>query len=480
MKQARERHPSFLDLWVVLIIAAGIAAPSSAQSTAPKTPSERRFPNVIMIVTDDQPKLTISAYRNRTVPPSERFIVTPALDALAAGGVLFTHCFATMPLCLPSRATLLTGRYPASHGVLENADRLPDAAVTIAEVLQQHGYATAAVGKNAYSTSPGNLYAPSQGFEFTFDPGNDNHLVEYPEDTVPQIGMDSWAMFLGSRADHRDFRALSKSLGFLEDCHTKQKPFFLWLALHATHNPIAPFSPFEDSFQPLTRNITLPPADLLLNKPAHQRQLQVTNWWPFGSQEWRTFQAKKFGDSAGMDLGIADLVTWLTFRGILDNTLIVFVCDQGSYSGEHGMIGKAPQTFYQPFVEIGLIMHWPARFATGSVHEGLIEQVDVMPTILELLGFKSPPQVQGFGLAEELGGGTPRNAYAWIESRGFFAVFDGRFKLTQGRQNVNLEFYDLQSDPDELVNQLGNPIFVNEVARLGAALVNYRQGHYKR
>lgn len=438
-----------------------------------------RPPNVVLVVSDDHPAATVSAYRNRRVPPDEQFEVTPMLDRLAQGGVLLPNAYCQYPVCSPARATILTGRYPDQTGVYDNFTALRREEWTLAEELRANGFLTAAIGKGCGFDDLYDFYSAAQGFDHSLDVGKDDERISYPPGTPPEIGADSWAYFRGTREDHRDYRATQEALRFIEASHFAGRPFFLWLAYHATHNPIAPFPPYDTLFDASAARMSLPPEDGLVGKPEFQRQLQVTDVWPWGGLEWRIFWSKKFGESAGLDRNLADMVALLEALGTYEDTLIVFVGDQGSYSGEHGFIGKEPGTFYEDYLNPGLIFHWPRGLPAGAVIDGLAEHVDLMPTILELLGIEIPDSVSGRSLAAELLGGPATNEYAFAQANGAYMICDGRYKLTQDPGYVNLELYDLTNDPDELKNQAADPSFAEAAQRLNARLLDYRAGIYK-
>ncbi|TAH37236.1 MAG: hypothetical protein EYC70_09665 [Planctomycetota bacterium] len=130
-------------------------------------------------------------------------------------------------------------------------------------------------------------------------------------------------------------------------------------------------------------------------------------------------------------------------------------------------------------VNPGLIFSWPGQLPEATVRAGLIEHVDIMPTILDLAGIAIPDSVQGRSVKDELLGGPPVNPYVFCQAEGAYMICDGRYKLTQGFALQDLELYDLVRDPAELVNELGNSALDPIRAQLRARLLAFRNGVYK-
>ena len=154
--------------------------------TAPAMKAKR--PNVLLIVSDDQPAQMLSCYRNERVSGDRRFSITPALDAVAATGARFRNAYCQFPVCSPARATILTGRYPDSHGVLNNKAALSLEELTLQEVLRRNGYFTAAVGKAPLGEDPRNYYSAAQGFDETRGAGKDTALIRMPKGPAGSLG----------------------------------------------------------------------------------------------------------------------------------------------------------------------------------------------------------------------------------------------------------------------------------------------------
>jgi arylsulfatase A-like enzyme/predicted Zn-dependent protease len=323
-------------------------------------------------------------------------IRTPAIDSLAANGVLFENCIAVTPLTLPSHTSLFTGTYPLHHGVRDNGGFVvPRDARTLAELFHEHGYATAAfVGAFVLDSR----WGLDQGFEKygdDFDLRRENVVslgdIERPGNEVVDTAL-SW---LRSR---------------------DRRPFFLWVHLFDPHSPYEPPPPYSEQYP---------------GKPY-------------------------VGEIAFTDSQIARLLEFLDQEKLRANTAIVFAGDHGEGFGEHDERGHG-FFVYQPTLRVPLIVSEPR--ARPSRRPETVSLVDVFPTVAELTGLDAPPEVQGRSLRALLTGRAdpdrppvysetwfPRMHYGWSPLQ---SIQDGRSKLID---SSDPELYDLSTDPTESSN----------------------------
>ena len=321
---------------------------------------------------------------------------TPVIDALAARGLRFEQAETVTPLTLPAHTSLLSGTFPAFHGVRDNGSfYVGDELTTLTEVLKAHGYRTGGfVG--AYVLD--HRWGIAQGFDLYYD---DFDLSRFDM----AGGLDA-AQRPGSEVvDH----ALAWLAGDAD------QPFFAWVHLYDPHSPYVPPEPYRSRF------------------PA-------------------TLEGAYDGEIAATDAQVGRLIDFLTSSRRLANTVIVVVGDHGESLGEHG---EQQHGFfvYDASVRIPLIIGGP-RVPTRVVPDQ-VRIVDVMPTILELVGVEAPAAVQGVSLMP-LGRGErqdllgfsetwyPRYHYGWSE---LTAVRDGRYKFIAAPRR---ELYDTKADPGEL------------------------------
>jgi choline-sulfatase len=321
---------------------------------------------------------------------------TPVIDALAARGLRFEQAETVTPLTLPAHASLLSGTFPASHGVRDNGSfYVGDEVTTLAEVLKAHGYRTGGfVG--AYVLD--HRWGIAQGFDHYYD----------------DFDLSRFEMAAGIDAAQRPGReVVDHALAWLAG--DGDQPFFAWVHLYDPHSPYVPPEPYRSRF------------------PA-------------------TLEGAYDGEIAATDAQVGRLIDFLTSSRRLANTVIVVVGDHGESLGEHG---EQQHGFfvYDASVRIPLIVAGP-RVPTRAVPDQ-VRIVDVMPTILELAGVKAPSAVQGVSLMP-LGRGErqdllgysetwyPRYHYGWSE---LTAVRDGRYKFIAAPRR---ELYDTKTDPGEL------------------------------
>jgi len=320
---------------------------------------------------------------------------TPRLDALAASGLRFEHASTVAPLTLPAHSSLMTGTFPAWHGVRDNGGfYLDDDQLTLAEMLRERGFRTGGfVGAFVLDRR----WGISQGFDRYFD---DFDLDKYDNasmmDTIQRPG--------GEVVDH--------ALEWLKADATQ--PFFAWVHLYDAHTPYEAPEPYRSRF-PRTRD---------------------------GAYD---------AEISSADAQVGRLVDALRDAGRLDDTLIVVVGDHGEMLGEHG---EPTHGFfiYEGATRIPLVISGPG--VPAAVISDQVRIVDVAPTALSLLGVPVPKPVQGadlmplargqhLGLIAHSESWYPRYHYGWSELR---AIQDGRFKLIRAPRP---ELYDLATDPRE-------------------------------
>lgn len=321
---------------------------------------------------------------------------TPHLDALAARGLRFTRAATVAPLTLPAHSSLMTGTFPAFHGVRDNGGfYLAEEARTLAETLAGAGFATGGfVGAFVLDSR----WGIAQGFDRFFD---DFDLTKYDQapgmDAIQRPGSEVVDQVLGWWAERREGR------------------LFTWVHLYDAHAPYEAPEPFRSRF----------PADV---SGAYDAEV------------------------AAVDAQVGRLLAALAAAGRLDDTLVVVLGDHGEMLGEHQ---ERTHGFflYDAVVRIPLVIAGPG-IAAGVVDDQ-VRIVDVMPTILARLGLAPPPDVQGVDLLPAARGGHrrllalaeswfPRYHYGWSELK---AIQDGRYKLVRAPRP---ELYDLENDPREL------------------------------
>ena len=337
---------------------------------------------------------------------------TPTIDGLAKRGVLFERALATVPITLPSHSSLMTGRVPPAHGVRDNGlFVLGDEQVTLAEHLQEAGYRTgAAIGAFPLTAQ----FGIDQGFEFF-----DDHLGAPYEDLYGQRVLPKERLFFDERPASRVNEAAFPWLDAGAD--HKGEPFFLWLHYFDPHHPHEPPAPYDQLF-------------------AHELY---------------------DGEIAFADEALGAVLDKLEQLGVEDETIVVVTSDHGEGRGEHDESTHSLLA-YQSTLHVPLIMSWPGG-PQGRRVTPWVSSVDVVPTVLDLLGLSPPAEVQGRtlkSLAESEGsegrGDRRRELYAETLSprlsRGWGEL---RALLVDGKKYIHgprPELFDLDQDPRELVD----------------------------
>lgn len=386
------------------------------------------------------------------------FLETPSLDSLAKSGIIFENTFVTTSLCSPSRASILTGTYAHKHQILDNNTDLPDTTPTFPKELQKAGYETAFIGKWHMGGSR----------------------------DAPRPGFDRWASFKGQGVyENPTFNVDGKptpregyvtdiitdyALDFLAQKH--EKPFFLYVSHEAVHADFKAAPRHRGSY---SGKVVPHPASMANTEENYKGK---PNWVRAQRESWHgvdgmynnSIDFDKFAiDYAetlrAVDDSVGKIMDSLRKSGMLDSTLIVFTSDNGFQFGEHGLIDK--RTMYEASIKVPLFVSCPQLFAGGQRRKEMILNVDFAPTFLEVASAAIPAGVQGRSFYPLLAGKETkwRNAflYEYFWERSFpqtptvLGVRTDRYKFMKF-QGVwdRYEIYDLQNDPDEMHNLIGD------------------------
>jgi len=325
-------------------------------------------------------------------------IETPAIDALAAAGILFQRAYSPVPLTLPAHASLFTGAYPFDHGVRDNTGfAVADELTTTAELFVQNGYRTAAFVASYVLLARWGL---DQGFDTYVD----------------GLGAEARSVEQMNDAQRPADEVVDDALAWLDS--KPAGPFFLWVHLYDAHVPYAPPEPYRSRY-----------ADD-----------------PYA------------GEIAFMDEQVGRLMNRLEADGETGNTFVVIVGDHGESLGEHGE-NEHGLFVYEAAIRIPLILSVPFEQFHGLQHDGVVSLIDVMPTVLQLNGIAAPAGIQGRPLPPLFAApssATPRTVY----SETYYArlhygwsaltsMQDERYKLII---SPDAELYDIVADPGETVN----------------------------
>ncbi|MGH9719353.1 MAG: sulfatase family protein [Bryobacteraceae bacterium] len=462
--------------------AASLAAAASAQGT--------KRPNVLWIMADQLRFDCLGANGNR-------LIRTPNLDKLAALSANFQRAFVQSPVCVPSRVSYFTGRYPHSHKNRVNYTPLDGREQLIQKMFQDAGYQTGSVGKLHYYP-PTAEHARSTGFgRVKLDDGV-NATDAYSDYAAWRNQRDPKAASLHYNAaapaapGRNPFRGAvdyqftptawtgAETRGMLREMKAGSKPFFLFSSFfkpHAPHSVPEPYDSMYDKMEiPLPRRVTL--ADIqelplpvqkqiLRGRPQHEMDRERLQWI------YRSYYA---------GVSMVDREVGLILEQVdLDNTIVLVTTDHGDQLLEHGLEGK--NLFFEASVRVPFLISWPGHVRPGKRNE-LLEMVDILPSLLEMCGLPARASVQGRSFAPLVtGSGTYRpREFAFAENvipevitnrtlnlyyapgEGVGGILHPDAKMLRTvRYKFNYyvghggELYDLDADPGEMRNLYSAP-----------------------
>jgi uncharacterized sulfatase len=487
-------------------------------------------PNVLFIIVDDL-NTALGSYVESGSRPHYASASTPNLDQLAAEGIRFTNAFAQNPLCNPSRASLLSGLRPDTVDVHTTGTwprhKIGDELRMLPEHFHDHGYFTGRVGKVGHNSFEHAVSWDESKFALSRDPSQLFHTPGYlPGDDLSEVRDNTWREGSENGMSRRDifagtgnsrtlslpltWRATRESPTMTPDGTTatriiqlmaenRDKPFFLAAGLHKPHQPWVGPAEFFD--QHPVDEIVLPPATaretgntpapstLVLDDDAAHSELQK-------KQAIAAYHAMV----TMADYNIGRLLKGLDDLGLADSTIVVVTSDHGFQLNEHGGLWRK-QFQFDESIRVPLIVRLPDGRGAGSVSEGIVELVDLYPTLIELAALPAPAHtLEGSSFVPLLDDpDRPWKSAAFSQSRrmvGYGSTnsplineegYDGRtirttryryteWKPLDSRRDTLVELYDLEQDSMEYDNLAGEPFHASLVSELSARLARGWQG----
>jgi len=351
---------------------------------------------------------------------------TPNIDALALEGVLFEKATVNWPKTTPSMASMLTGTYGRTNGVIGGCRQdLPLELITVAEVMKKHSFATGAVVNNA------NL-----GREFQFDQGFDEHVEIWKKPPPADASV-----------------VTDNALDWLK--RSGKKNFFLWvhyIAPHAVYSPPKPFNTMflNDKIYLKTSGKKLPVRNTY-EKAIHRKKAYVK---PHRLHSY--YVAQYDGEIAWVDSQFKRVIDHLKKSGLFDKTLLILTSDHGEELGEHDIYYEHGFNVYEATMHVPLIIVYPERIPGKKRIKERMLLVDLFPTIMDYVGISGPRQLEGRSLKPLIEGKSRGAGYLFSEGgyphgktdKFHTVVYSEPYKLIHKR-NDKWEFYDLEKDPEE-------------------------------
>lgn len=440
-------------------------------------------PNVLWICSDQQRFDTLGCSGNP-------FVRTPNIDRLAQDGVLFERAYCQNPLCTPSRASFLTGRYPRTTRCRQNGQSIPSDEVLVTKLLRDAGYFCGLSGKLHLSACHPSI---CKGVERRIDDGYDEfHWSHHPADDWPANEYSRWLEQQGAAYEsvpfegspyvrtsvppelHQTTWCAERAIHFVEERARSEEPWLFSVNIFDPHHAFDPPREYLERYLDSIDEIPLPNyvEGELENKTIWQRRYYERmrqgsgglRFCEMADRDHRLARAAYYAMCDLIDEQVGRMLDALERTGQIENTIVIFMSDHGEMLGDHGIYLKGPY-FYEPAVHIPLIISSPGRIAPERTSGALVELVDLAPTLLDACGLERHPGMQGRSLWAMLTGQAPLDHHrddVYCEFYGSHALGDSKPHLTMVRterykivvdhgQDVG-ELYDLRNDPSETDN----------------------------
>lgn len=422
----------------------------------------RKPMNIVFILSDDH-RYDVMSFLGHP------WVETPHMDAMAHDGVYFKYAMVTTSLCSPSRASVLTGQYMHNHGVVDNNVLTPPGTIFCPQYLQKAGYRTAFFGKWHMG---GSKDAPRPGFDRWVSFRGQGHY--FPPENRP-----NWSLNVDGKAVKQKGYITDEltdyCLDWLDEQKASDKPFFVYLSHKGVHGDF--FPPERHAGRYKDKPLPVPPtmADTPENykdKPMWLRN-QRNSWHGVDFAYHKDLPIedhyRRYCETLlSVDESIGRVRKWLEGNGLADNTLVMYMGDNGFQWGDHGLIDK--RTAYEASIRVPLLGVCPGVWKPGTVVESVVANIDIAPTCLEAAGLATPASMDGRSFLQLAAGKMKPSEwrpyllyeyyweYSFPQTPTTFALRGPRYKFIQyhGIWDID-ELYDIKNDPYEQHNLIFDP-----------------------
>jgi arylsulfatase A-like enzyme len=486
--------------------------PAKAEKPTDKKNNDR--PNILFILSDDHTSQAWGIYGGIF----QNHVKNDNIRRLASEGTVLDNCFCSNSISVPSRATILTGKYSHQNGVRSLADGLSPDSTTIVKLLQQSGYQTALFGKWHLKQEPA---------------GFDHYAVFHDQGEYRDPYFKSASNWVDDDKGNRGIRAKGFSTDLVTDStinwiknRDSEKPFLMMCHFKATHEPWD----YPERLEGIYDGIDMPEPATLMDFDAGKSGRTFTGqtletigrnweyaseapekWWcqypglPFSTTGLDPIAARRriyekyikdyLRCGAAIDENIGRLLKFLDDENLSENTVVIYVSDQGFFLGEHGFYDK--RIMYEESMRMPFVIRYPKEVKAGQRNKDIIMNTDFAPLLADYAGIRPPEGTAGTSFRENLKGRTPKgwrqNAYYryWTHEGirpAHMGLRNNRYKLiffyghplaTTGSESTPTtpawEFYDLKNDPQENNNSYGDAKYARQIKKMKAELLRQRQ-----
>ncbi len=446
--------------------------------------TEKR-PNILILMTDQQRWDAVGVNGNPEIK-------TPHLDRIAEQGVNFDHFFLQNPVCMPSRVSFLTGQYPSTFRIFRNGVPVPEDTITLPKLLKNYGYTSANIGKLHFLPHANRDHRdihPSYGFdqlEISDEPGcyEDAYRAWVQREAPDQLGFISVglppqteiyhrAMGIKDNIQHPPERFPKEAVAFrgrsdlthtafvaertMEYIRQHRDINFLCVAgFYSPHSPWVAPQEYLDIYEPDKLTIPEFPSELDAKRSEYS----------FSDEELRLARHGYYAMVSEVDHHVGRILSRLDECGLTDNTIVIFTSDHGEWLGEHLRYGKGLPA-HDCISRVPLIIRWPEGVRSpGRTATGIVEGVDIVPTLLEAAGIPIPYHLQGRSLLKALEGQAfAGRESALTEGEGGKSLRTVRYRYVSYADGRELLF-DLEEDPHGYHNLANEPAHSQTLAEM--------------
>lgn len=479
----------FKILPIILVLFNSFSIQLFAQSKKEKS----KRPNIVIIISDDHAYQAISAY-------GSKYAKTPNIDRIAKEGVIFNNGYVTNSICGPSRAVILTGKYSHKNGFKDNENSTFDGSQdSFIKQLKGSGYETAWIGKWHLESNPQGFdywqILPGQGQyynpDFLMMDGTLNRTEGYVSDVVEDVS-ENWlnnrdkdkpfCLVIGHKATHRTWIPDSQDMGkfdnvtfplphnFYDDYKNRDAAKVQDMTIAKTMIMGYDLKVFKDEDEE-NKEVTIARMNTEQRKKFDAYYLPIAA--DFKSRnlsgneltEWKYqhYMRDYLSTATSLDRNIGRTLDYLDENNLTENTIVIYMSDQGFYLGEHGWFDK--RFIYEESFRTPMMMRYPGVISPGTVSTDMVMNLDIAPTMLEAAGVAKPKDEQGESMLplflDKKAKGRDAIYYHYYENgehsvSPHFGIRTDRYKLVRFYKRVSSwELYDLKNDPNEMKNLYG-------------------------